>query len=183
MSALGLALFDTAIGRCGIAWGRHGILALQLPEASEPAIRARLRAQAPLAEEAPPPLPIAGAIRGIIALLEGEARDLGTLALDMAHVPPFHRRVYEITRTIPPGRTMSYGDIARALGTPRAARAVGQALGRNPFALIVPCHRVLAAGGKLGGFSANGGLGTKRRLLAIEGVAAAVEQDTLFSAG
>jgi methylated-DNA-[protein]-cysteine S-methyltransferase len=182
MSARGFALFDTPIGRCGIAWGPRGIVALQLPEASERALRARLLAQAVDAEEMPPPPAIAGAIRAIGALLAGEATDLTPLALDMTEVPPFHRRVYAVARTIPPGQTVSYGEIARRLGMPRAARAVGQALGRNPFALIVPCHRVLAAGGKLGGFSADGGLGTKRKLLAIEGVAQAVEQDTLFSA-
>ena len=83
-------------------------------------------------------------------------------------MPPFHRRVYEVTRTIAPGVTRSYGEIAARLGAPRSARAVGQALGRNPFAILVPCHRVLAAGGKPGGFSANGGVATKLRLLAIE---------------
>jgi len=177
----GFALFDTAIGRCGIAWGRGGIRALQLPEATERATSARLRAQAPDCREMAPPDCIGRAIDAICALLEDGARDLQDLPLDMTHVPPFHRRVYEIARTIPPGRTTSYGEIARALGMPRAARAVGQALGRNPFAIIVPCHRVLAAGGKLGGFSADGGVATKRRLLAIEGVAGAAEHDTLFS--
>ena len=179
----GFALFDTAIGRCGIAWGGGGIRALQLPEATERGTCARLRAQVPDGQEMAPPDSIARAIEAICVLLEGGARDLADLPLDMTHVPPFHRRVYEMARTIPPGRTRSYGEIARALGMPRAARAVGQALGRNPFALIVPCHRVLAAGGKLGGFSADGGTATKRRLLAIEGVAGAAEQDTLFSAG
>ena len=87
-------------------------------------------------------------------------------------MPPFHRRVYEVARTIPPGATLSYGEIATRLGAPGSARAVGQALGRNPFAIVVPCHRVLAAGGKLGGFSANGGVTTKLRLLSIEGAQA-----------
>jgi methylated-DNA-[protein]-cysteine S-methyltransferase len=193
MTNCAFALFDSPIGPCGIAWSRRGIMALQLPEASAAATRRRLRARLPDAEEAAPPVAIARAIAAIGALLAGEVRlgspatrgrlasDLGGLALDMSGVPPFHRRVYEVARTIPPGQTVSYGEIARKLGAPRAARAVGQALRRNPFALIVPCHRVLAAGGKLGGFTANGGLGTKRRLLAIEGVAQAVEQDTLFS--
>ena len=182
MSLRAFALFDTAIGRCGIAWGARGILALQLPEASDGATRARLLAHVPSAAETSAPAEIARAIAAIVALLAGDSRDLRTLKLDMTHVPPFHRRVYEAARAIPPGRTMSYSEIARALGMPRAARAVGQALGRNPFALIVPCHRVLAAGGKLGGFSAEGGLATKRRLLAIEGVAQAIEQDSLFGA-
>jgi methylated-DNA-[protein]-cysteine S-methyltransferase len=91
------------------------------------------------------------------------------VALDMEGVPPFHRRVYEAARQVPPGQTLSYGEIAARAGSPGSARAVGQALGRNPFAILVPCHRVLAANGKLGGFSANGGVDTKRRMLAIEG--------------
>jgi methylated-DNA-[protein]-cysteine S-methyltransferase len=96
------------------------------------------------------------------------ASDLISVELDMSGVPPFHRRVYQLIRTIPPGETMSYGEVATLLGSPGAARAVGQALRRNPFALVVPCHRVVAAGGRLGGFSANGGLATKVRLLALE---------------
>ena len=87
----------------------------------------------------------------------------------MEGIPPFHRRVYEVTRTIPRGETLSYGDVAAEVGSPGAARAVGQALGRNPFAIVVPCHRVLAAGGKVGGFSATGGVGTKLRILDLEG--------------
>ena len=86
----------------------------------------------------------------------------------MEGVPPFHRRVYEAAREIPPGDTLSYGAIANRIGSPGSARAVGQALGRNPFAIVVPCHRVVAANGKLGGFSANGGVTTKANLLALE---------------
>src|SRR5207247_6696232 len=104
----------------------------------------------------------------MVALLRGAPTDLAAVALDMDGVRAFHRRVYEVARTIPAGKTLSYGDIAARLGAPRAARAVGQALGRNPFPIVVPCHRVLAAGGKPGGFSANGGVATKLRLLAIE---------------
>ena len=104
-----------------------------------------------------------------MALLRGEPRDLGAIDLDMSGIPEFPRRVYAVARAIPPGQTVTYGDVAARLGEPGAARAVGQALGRNPFAIIVPCHRVVAAGGRLGGFSANGGAATKRRILAIEG--------------
>jgi methylated-DNA-[protein]-cysteine S-methyltransferase len=112
------------------------------------------------------------AIDGIVALLRGEASDLSAVALDMNAVPAFHRRVYDAARGVAPGSTVTYGEIAARLGEPGAARAVGQALGRNPFAIIVPCHRVLAAGGKVGGFSANGGVATKLRLLSIEGAPA-----------
>jgi O-6-methylguanine DNA methyltransferase len=168
MKAVGCALFDTAIGRCGIAWSERGVVGVQLPEANERATRARLLRRFPAAREAPPPPDIQNALDGIVALLRGEASDLAAVALDMDGVPPFHRRVYAVARNIPPGATLAYGEIAARIGAPGAARAVGQALGRNPFAIIVPCHRVLAAGGKVGGFSANGGVTTKRRLLAIE---------------
>ena len=169
MTAHGFRLFDTAIGRCGIAWGDRGVVGVQLPEARERETRARLLQRFPDAREASPTPDIKRAIDSIVALLRGEASDLSTIPLDLDSVPPFDRRVYEVARAIPPGATLTYGEIAARLGTPDAARAVGQALGRNPFALVVPCHRVLAAGGKLGGFSANGGITTKLRLLAIEG--------------
>jgi methylated-DNA-[protein]-cysteine S-methyltransferase len=168
MTALGFALFDTAIGRCAVAWSALGIVAVQLPEASERKTRARILQRCPQAGEAPPPTAVKRAIRGIEALLTGELCDLSAVALDMQGVPAFRRRVYEVARTIPPGSTLSYGEIAARLGAPHAARAVGQALGKNPFAILVPCHRVLAAGGKPGGFSADGGVATKLRLLAIE---------------
>ncbi len=170
MAAFGLTLFDTAIGRCGIAWGPRGIVALQLPEATPDATRARLLRAHPDAVEGEPPEAVRAAIEAIVALLHGEPRDLTGIALDMEHVPDFHRRVYQVAQTIPPGKTLTYGDVARRLGDPGAAQAVGQALGRNPFAIIVPCHRVVATGGRIGGFSANGGAATKRRILAIEGV-------------
>jgi methylated-DNA-[protein]-cysteine S-methyltransferase len=170
MTPCGFALFETAIGWCGVAWSERGIAGLQLPEASERDTRARLLQRFPTAGEAEPPAELQPAIAAIIALLGGELRDLSTVALDMDDVPPFHRRVYEAARAIPAGATVSYRDIAARLGAPRSARAVGQALGRNPFPIIVPCHRVLAAGGKIGGFSAHGGVATKLRMLAAEGV-------------
>ncbi len=172
MTTHAFTLFDTAIGRCGIAWSERGIASVQLPEACASETRARVLRRFPDAREAPPPPDVQDVIESIGALLRGDARDLSGVVLDMDRVPSFHRRVYEIARTIPPGTTLSYGDLAARLGTPGAARAVGQALGRNPFAIVVPCHRVLAAGGKTGGFSANGGVATKLRLLAIESVAA-----------
>jgi len=171
MAALGYALFDTSIGRCGIAWSERGIVALQLPEQRESETRARLAHRFPEARETKPlPAGVRRAIDRITALLGGDAGDdLGSIALDFDGVPPFHRRVYEVVRTIPPGASLSYGEVAALMGSPGAARAVGQALGRNPFAVVVPCHRVLAAGGRVGGFSARGGVGTKLRMLAIEG--------------
>jgi methylated-DNA-[protein]-cysteine S-methyltransferase len=118
-------------------------------------------------ESVPPPV-VQRAIDRIVTLLRGEASDLAQIGLDMTLVPAFQQRVYELARTIPPGRTLSYGEVASRIGSPGAARAVGQALGKNPFAIVVPCHRVLAAGGKPGGFSANGGVDTKLKMLRIE---------------
>jgi methylated-DNA-[protein]-cysteine S-methyltransferase len=168
VSATGFALFDTPIGRCGIAWTAQGLVAVQLPEASEARTRARLQRRLPGASEATPPGAVQRAADAIAALLRGEASDLSAIALDMEGVPPFHRRVYEAARAIPRGSTLSYGEIAARIGAPGTAPAVGQALGRNPFSIVVPCHRVLAAGGRLGGFSASGGVATKVRLLALE---------------
>ncbi len=166
------ALFDTPIGRCGIAWGKRGLLALQLPEAADAATRARLAARFPEAEEATLPRAVRRSVVAIVDLLSGKGGDLTEVPLDMTGVPPFHQKVYEVARKIPPGATLSYGEVASRVGSPGAARAVGQALGRNPFAIVVPCHRVLAAGGKAGGFSANGGITTKKRLLRMEQPAA-----------
>ena len=168
MTAYGFTLFDTAIGRCGVAWSDRGLVGVQLPEDSETETRERMLQRFPAAAETAPPPQVQLAVERIVALLKGEASDLSDVALDMEGVAPFHRRVYEVARTIPPGRTLAYGDVAARLGAGRAARAVGQALGRNPFPIIVPCHRVVAAGGKIGGFSAHGGTATKRRMLAIE---------------
>lgn len=168
MTGPSYALFDTAIGICAIAWGDAGVRALQLPEGSAEAARMRLERRFPEAAEATPPADVERVITEIVALLSGEPRDLRDVVLDMTGVPEFHRRVYDVARAIPPGSTLTYGEIAARLGQPQAAREVGQALGANPFPIVVPCHRVLAAGGKTGGFSAHGGVETKLRMLSIE---------------
>jgi methylated-DNA-[protein]-cysteine S-methyltransferase len=169
MAATAFSFFDTAIGVCGIAWNERGVNVLQLPEASAALCRARMRGRHPQARETSvPPAPIGRAIDAIQRLLPGEKVDLRFIELDMSAQPAFHRRVYEAAREIPPGKVETYGELAVRLGEPGEARAVGQALGRNPYAVIVPCHRVLATGGRLGGFSAPGGVATKERLLAIE---------------
>jgi methylated-DNA-[protein]-cysteine S-methyltransferase len=178
-AAPGFAIFETPIGSCGIAWNARGITGLQLPEATAEGTRARLRRRwVGVVENVPPP-DVQRAIDRIMALLGGEAADLGDIPLDLEAAPEFHRKVYEVARTIPAGQTMTYGEIARKLGVPHESREVGQALGRNPVAIIVPCHRVLGADGKMGGFSANGGVATKRRILEIEG-ASAVGAGPLF---
>jgi len=168
MTTHGFTLFDTAVGPCGIAWSTRGVIGVQLPEADAAKTRARLLRRSPELREGLPPPAVRRAIDGIVALLRGERSDLSGIALDLDGVPAFERRVYEVARTIAPGATLFYGEIATRLGDRGLARDVGQALGRNPFPLVVPCHRVLAAGGKVGGFSANGGVTTKLRLLTIE---------------
>jgi methylated-DNA-[protein]-cysteine S-methyltransferase len=156
MTGQNFAIFDTAIGRCGIVWGARGITSVQLPMGSEDKTRT-------------PPAQVQSAIDGIVELLTGKPNDLADVVLDLDGVPEFNRGVYDIARSIPPGQTLTYGDIAKRLGGVELSRDVGQALGHNPCPIVVPCHRVLAAGGKPGGFSANGGVTTKLKMLAIEG--------------
>lgn len=164
----GFTLFETPIGTCGIAWGPRGIVGASLPAKSAATSRAFMQKRFPDAEEGAPPQDVQVVIDDIVALLHGEKRDLKNAKLDLDHVPEFQRRVYDLARAIPPGEVLTYGDVAKGLGDPTAARAVGQALGANPFPIIVPCHRVLATGGKTGGFSAPLGLKTKMQMLTIE---------------
>jgi methylated-DNA-[protein]-cysteine S-methyltransferase len=168
MTGAGFALFDTAIGRCSIAWSERGVVALQLPETSDKATRARMLRRLPTVPEAVPPPVIQRAIDAIQSLMRGEGTDLSFIALDLEGVAEFNRQVYEIARKIPAGETLTYGEIARQLGDVQLSRAVGQALGLNPVAIIVPCHRVLGADRKPGGFSGGGGVQTKLKMLSIE---------------
>ena len=162
-------LFDSAIGICGIEWGPRGINGVQLPMGDEDKTRARIRQRHADIEEAEPTAEVKVAIGRIVDLLAGKPDDLLDIPLDLDGVPEFNRGVYDIARRIPPGKTLTYGDIAKRLGGVELSRDVGQALGRNPCPIVVPCHRVLAAGGKPGGFSANGGVVTKLKMLEIEG--------------
>ena len=149
-----------------------GLTAVQLPEVDEAATLRYLARRFPSCAQSAPPPAVQAAIAAIIALLEGRPgvpADLSHLVLDMDDIPPFHQQVYALARRIPPGQTLTYGELARQLGQPGSARAVGQALGANPYAPVVPCHRVLAARSGAGGFSAHGGTRTKLRLLQIEG--------------
>jgi methylated-DNA-[protein]-cysteine S-methyltransferase len=179
MPGRGYTVFDTVIGRCGIAWGDLGVLGVQLPEAREIETRRRLFQLFPDARELRPPLEIQSAIDGIAALLRGKTADFSDVRLDMTGIPPFNGRVYEFTRTIPRGETRTYGEVATSLKASGAAHSVAQALARNPFMIIVPCHRVLEAGGYADRISANGGSISKRRLLSIEG-AGSPSSKTLF---
>jgi methylated-DNA-[protein]-cysteine S-methyltransferase len=172
-------LFDTSIGLCGIVWTAEGVAGIQLPEENQAATRARIEERFPKAAFLAPPEDVEHAIVDICAVIDGERRDLSTVRLDWARVAEFDRRVYEAARGIPFGSILTYGEIAARIGDPGAARAVGQSLGRNPFAVVVPCHRVVASGAKLGGFSAGGGTAMKAKLLAAEG-ALGGEQSSLF---
>jgi methylated-DNA-[protein]-cysteine S-methyltransferase len=180
MSAQSYALFETPVGWCGIVWGASGVAGVQLPERDQKATRTRLERRYAEAQEAAPPPAIRQAIERMTQLLSGEGGDLSMVVLDMSDIPPQRRDIYAVARSIPAGDTLSYGEIASRLSDGGDARDVGEAMARNPFPIIVPCHRVLAAGGKIGGFSAAGGVVTKLRLLEIEG-AQVGEAPTLFS--
>ncbi|MBO9545968.1 methylated-DNA--[protein]-cysteine S-methyltransferase [Caulobacter sp.] len=168
MTAQGFTLFDTVIGRCGLAWGERGLIGVQLPDATPGAAWARLRRRFPEAVEAEPSPEMDAIIERIRDLLAGGRDDLSDIALDLEGQTVFNLRVYEIARAITPGETSTYGEVAKAMGEPGAARAVGKALGENPWPIVVPCHRVLGSSGNMGGFSAPGGAETKARLLTIE---------------
>ncbi|TDZ90109.1 methylated-DNA--[protein]-cysteine S-methyltransferase [Mycobacteroides salmoniphilum] len=177
VSTVGHCFFGTAIGTCAIAWSDNGIVALQLPEHDEAATLARIRR--PAGSELIPPPFVAAAIDGLTRVLAGEDDDLQWVQLDLDGITDFDREVYAVTRDIGPGTTRSYGEVAAAVGAPGAAQAVGQSLGRNPIPLLVPCHRVLAADHSLHGFSAYGGVVTKRELLKLEH-APGFDDPTLF---
>ena len=179
MTAAGFALFDTAIGCCALGWTEAGIVDVSLPAASPDRTRRRIADRMGDACEQRPPAPVRQAIERITALFEGSGDDLADIEIDLSGVGDFDRSVYQVTRGIRPGTTRSYGAIATELQLPGAARAVGRALGHNPCPIIVPCHRVLAADGSMHGFSATGGVATKRRMLQLEG-ALPPDEPTLF---
>jgi methylated-DNA-[protein]-cysteine S-methyltransferase len=172
----GYSVFDTGIGRCGIVWSNAGVVGVQLPEAREIETRRRLFQRYPQAREMRPPPNIESAIEGIAALLRGQPVDLSDIALDTDGIPAFDQRVYEFTRAIPWGETRSYDEVAAALKATGAPHSVAQAIGNNPFMLIVPCHRVLDAGSFAEKISSNGGSVSKRRLLSLEGALSAGSQ-------
>jgi methylated-DNA-[protein]-cysteine S-methyltransferase len=165
------ALFPTAIGNCGVAWSPQGLVAVALPERTDEALDARLRAKAgSLAGEPPPEIAVAIAL--VQRYCAGERVDFLSLPLDLSGIDGLRRKLYEAMRALAWSETVTYGALAKRVGLegPEAARDVGAAMGRNPLPIVVPCHRVLAAGGKQGGFTAYGGVATKEKLLALEGV-------------
>jgi methylated-DNA-[protein]-cysteine S-methyltransferase len=167
-SARFFALFATALGTCAIAWNEIGLVGVWLPEANAESLRRKVARRCAGASETVPAGAIAASVDAIARLLAGEHVDLSDVALDSAGIDAFDRRVYAVTRTIAAGHVLTYGEVAARVGADATARAVGQSLGRNAMPIVVPCHRVVATGGGLGGFSAPGGTATKRRMLAIE---------------
>ena len=165
----GFVLFETAIGRCALVWRGGLVVGAAFPERDERTMRGRLAERFPGAAEVEPPAFVTEAILLIVRLFKGEKVDLASIPVDLDGVAELERKVYEAARSIPCGEVRTYGEIARAIGAPGATQAVGAALGRNPVPIVIPCHRVLAAGGRSGGFSAPGGIATKFRLLEIEG--------------
>ena len=176
MKQAAYCLFETPLGACGIAWKEQedsrippAVTFFQLPEATRSLTDARIAGSSGGRKTRVPPPHIAGIIRKVRKHLHGDAQDFLDIVVDLDGAGPFARRVHEAVRKTPAGRTTTYGALAKAMNRPAAARAVGQALGRNRVPLIIPCHRVLAACGKAGGFSAHGGVETKARMLEIEG--------------
>jgi methylated-DNA-[protein]-cysteine S-methyltransferase len=169
MAGRAYSIFDTGIGRCGIAWVDRGIIGVQLPEAREIDTRRRLFQLYPEARETRAPVDVGIAIESIAELLRGGSADLSDVTLDMTGIPAFNQRVYAFARSIPRGETRTYGEVASHLRASGAVYSVAQAIGRNPFMIIVPCHRVLEAGHYADKISPNGGAISKRRLLSIEG--------------
>lgn len=179
MVGRGYTIFDTAIGRCGMVWSNAGVLGVQLPEMRELDTRRRLLWLYAEAREQRPPLNSELAIEGIVAVLRGQQADFTDIALDMQDIPAFNRRVYEFIRTIPRGETRTYNEVAASLRISGAAHSVAQVISKNPYMIIVPCHRVLEAGHYADRMSAFGGSISKRHLLSIEGTAPVIGK-TLF---
>ncbi|MDB5670653.1 MAG: cysteine methyltransferase [Alphaproteobacteria bacterium] len=177
MSGLAYTVFATAIGRCALVWRCGSIVGAALPEPSDALMCERLSRRFPDAVESPPPPEISEAIDLVARSLQGEDVDLSMLPLDLAASDPFEQKVYAAALAIPRGEVRTYGELAAELGQPGASRAVGAALGRNPIPIVVPCHRILAASGRSGGFSAPGGTATKFRILAIEGARRSSDSD------
>lgn len=169
-------LFDSAIGTCGIAWSERGVVRFQLPDTENGETEKKLKTRVPGLQDAKQadgelPAYISEAIAQLREYFEGEKTDFSGITIDLHHVGEFRHAIYDQLRMVGFGETVTYGELAKRIGAgPETAREVGQAMGSNPVPVIIPCHRVLAAGNKLGGFSAPGGTTTKERLLALEGV-------------
>jgi methylated-DNA-[protein]-cysteine S-methyltransferase len=162
-------IFSSSFGLCGLAWSEKGVTAFQLPEGEKRALEARMRKGARQERRGEPPQMAECAVKKLQRFFDGEKIDFSDLSLDLDACRPFDKAVYHAALSVRWGETATYGDLARKIGSPNAARAVGYALSKNPIAIIVPCHRIVAAGAKIGGFSAHGGVALKERLLRLEG--------------
>lgn len=170
-------IFETASGFCGIAWNSVGITRFQLPARSAEATERNLLRRLPGAAPGAPTPEVTEAIAAAKRYFEGEKVDFSGIRLDLGEQDRFFEQIYAAARRVPWGHTTTYGALAKELGAgPESARDVGQAMAKNPVPLIIPCHRVLAAGGKVGGFSAPGGSAAKIRMLELEGVHAGPPQ-------
>lgn len=177
MDSTGINIFDTPIGPCGIAWDAGKIIGVEIGDADESETRYRLHSRFANAETSSAPDYVSEAINKVCVLLDGGDPDFSQTPLALDQVPDLNRKVYEILLELKAGETITYGTIARRLGDVSLSQAVGYALGKNPFPIIVPCHRVLGSNGKVGGFSAAGGTATKLRLLNIERARTSTEPD------
>ena len=169
MVGRGYAIFDSGVGRCGIVWSDGGIVGVHLPEAREIDTRRRLLRLYPEAREQRPPRDCDIAIEGIVTLLRGDNSDLCDVTLDMSGIPAFNQKVYESTRTIPRGETRTYGELAAGMRRQGIEHSIARAIAKNPFMIIVPCHRVLEVGHYADKISPYGGTISKRHLLSLEG--------------
>lgn len=177
-------IFETEGGPCGIAWTEAGVVRFQLPGEDAATTRRLLLRHLPEAQVAEPPAPIAAAVAAAKRYFAGEKADFTDVPLDLAGQSDLFKAIYDAARCVHWGETTTYGTLARELGVgPEGAREVGQAMAKNPVALIIPCHRVLAAGGKVGGFSAPGGASSKLKMLALEGVSFAAPEPAQQSFG
>jgi methylated-DNA-[protein]-cysteine S-methyltransferase len=163
-------LFETEFGHCALVWNRRGIQKLLLPAANAAELRQRLKQELDLDDDSPPPPQVRRAMLKVTRRLAGSPQDFKAIRIDIAGHSRFAQRVYAALRKVGSGKTVTYAELGAMIGAPKAARAVGRAMASNPLCLIVPCHRVIAADGRVGGFSAHGGAATKAQLLAIEGV-------------
>ena len=165
-------LFDTALGECGVAWNSRGLVGVQLPEKDRGQTELRLAVKCRSTDAADVPPWVQSVISDIQRYLAGQPVDFSAVTVDLGGIDAFRQKLYAALRGIGPGRTVTYGELAKQLGLTgwEGARDVGEAMGKNPMPIVIPCHRVLAAAGKPGGFSAYGGTGTKQKLLALEGV-------------
>lgn len=164
----GQAVFAAGGGWCAIAWSPQGVTLLTLPLPDEDSALSALPAGSPVPRSSPLPSPIASVAESVRQYLADGEVDLSGIRVDLSGLPPFRRKVCEYVRGIPPGQVRTYGQVARAVGSPGAARAVGGAMAGNPVPLLVPCHRVVGANGEMVGFSAPGGTRTKQALLKME---------------